>query len=55
MTWWTRHDTIEPELSDDEAEDEPQDSEKTQQDGKMKIDDKTETNVADETRMSVLK
>lgn len=43
MTWWTRHDESEPDLSDDENEDEKQDTQTSVEDGKMTINDKTDS------------
>ena len=54
MTWWTRHDSTEPELSDDETEEEPGDKpserEKTDQDGSLKIEDQMVTDVVAKSR-----
>ena len=53
MTWWTRHDSTEPELSDeeDEAGDElPTTEEKDGQDGNLTIEEPADTEVVAKSR-----
>ena len=54
MTWWTRHDSTEPELSDDEEDetgDEPPTSEeKDGQDGNLTIEEPAGTEVVAKSR-----